>query len=207
MQRASASVTRLKTVGLVTSPLKLWCIIFSFRNNGEYLSPTMWILPYLGRVSALIPSGSDLIPPGACNLLNSSTVYANNEVSLSEVDIYGFDYDYTLALYSNALNTMIYNTARSFLIEHFKVSRVACVVTLDVFAWISSSRVLCFLSDSILRASANMITSPTSLCGVFTTTSRRYSPLDHCRKRRGFIFSCTWGQKWNSLLLLLFFFI
>uniref|UniRef100_A0A8D3BS42 5'-nucleotidase domain-containing protein 2-like n=1 Tax=Scophthalmus maximus TaxID=52904 RepID=A0A8D3BS42_SCOMX len=64
--------------------------------------------------------GFDLIPPGACNLLNSSTVYANNEVSLSEVDIYGFDYDYTLALYSNALNTMIYNTARSFLIEHFK---------------------------------------------------------------------------------------
>lgn len=64
---------------------------------------------------------SDLIPPGACNLLNSSTIYANNEVSLAEVDIYGFDYDYTLALYSNALNTMIYNTARGFLIEHFKV--------------------------------------------------------------------------------------
>ncbi|XP_026222985.1 5'-nucleotidase domain-containing protein 2 [Anabas testudineus] len=62
----------------------------------------------------------DLIPPGACNLLNSSTIYANNEVDLSEVDIYGFDYDYTLALYSNALNALIYNTARNFLIEHFK---------------------------------------------------------------------------------------
>lgn len=64
---------------------------------------------------------SELIPPGACNLLNSSTIYANNEVNLAEVDIYGFDYDYTLALYSNALNTMIYNKARDFLIEHFKV--------------------------------------------------------------------------------------
>lgn len=63
----------------------------------------------------------DLIPPSVCNLLNSSTIYANNEVSLAEVDIYGFDYDYTLALYSDALNTMIYNTARDFLIEHFKV--------------------------------------------------------------------------------------
>ncbi|CAB1329881.1 unnamed protein product, partial [Coregonus sp. 'balchen'] len=64
----------------------------------------------------------DLIPPGVCNLLNSSTIYANNEVSLAEVDIYGFDYDYdyTLTLYSNALNTMIYNTARDFLIEHYK---------------------------------------------------------------------------------------
>uniref|UniRef100_A0A8C7UUV9 Uncharacterized protein n=1 Tax=Oncorhynchus mykiss TaxID=8022 RepID=A0A8C7UUV9_ONCMY len=47
-----------------------------------------------------------------CNLLNTSTVYANNEVSLAEVDIYGFDYDYTMAFYYNALNNMIYNTAR-----------------------------------------------------------------------------------------------
>uniref|UniRef100_A0A673CIB9 5'-nucleotidase domain containing 2 n=1 Tax=Sphaeramia orbicularis TaxID=375764 RepID=A0A673CIB9_9TELE len=62
----------------------------------------------------------NLIPPGACNLLNSSAIYANNEVNLAEVDIYGFDYDYTLALYSNALNTMIYNAAKGFLIEHFR---------------------------------------------------------------------------------------
>uniref|UniRef100_A0A8P4KAK3 5'-nucleotidase domain-containing protein 2 n=1 Tax=Dicentrarchus labrax TaxID=13489 RepID=A0A8P4KAK3_DICLA len=68
----------------------------------------------------------DVIPPGACNLLNSSTIYANNEVNLAEVDIYGFDYDYTLALYSNALNTMIYNTARGFLIEHFKYPEGIC---------------------------------------------------------------------------------
>uniref|UniRef100_A0A8C7GND4 5'-nucleotidase domain containing 2 n=1 Tax=Oncorhynchus kisutch TaxID=8019 RepID=A0A8C7GND4_ONCKI len=62
----------------------------------------------------------DLIPPGVCNLLNPSTIYANNEVDLDEVDIYGFDYDYTLALYSNTLDTMIYNTARDFLVKHYK---------------------------------------------------------------------------------------
>ncbi|KAM9752670.1 5'-nucleotidase domain-containing protein 2 [Menidia menidia] len=62
----------------------------------------------------------DLIPPAACKSLNASVIYANNEVDLAEVDIYGFDYDYTLAQYSNALNTLIYNTARGFLIEHFK---------------------------------------------------------------------------------------
>ena len=56
-----------------------------------------------------------------CTLLNSSAIYANNEVSLAEVDIYGFDYDYTLALYSNALDSKIYTTARDFLIEHYKV--------------------------------------------------------------------------------------
>lgn len=69
-------------------------------------------------------SSSDLIPPGVCNLLNPSTIYANNEVNLEEVDIYGFDYDYTLALYSNALDEMIYNKAREFLIEHYKVCGV-----------------------------------------------------------------------------------
>ncbi|MGH0134450.1 UNVERIFIED_CONTAM: hypothetical protein FKN15_013538 [Acipenser sinensis] len=65
----------------------------------------------------------DLLPPGVCNLLNPSTIYANNEVNLHEVDIYGFDYDYTLALYSNALHSMIYDTARDFLIESFKVGQ------------------------------------------------------------------------------------
>ncbi|XP_021422124.2 5'-nucleotidase domain-containing protein 2 [Oncorhynchus mykiss] len=62
----------------------------------------------------------DLIPPGVCSLLNPSTIYANNEVDLDEVEIYGFDYDYTLALYSNTLDTMIYNTARDFLVKHYK---------------------------------------------------------------------------------------
>uniref|UniRef100_A0A8C9TTL3 5'-nucleotidase domain containing 2 n=1 Tax=Scleropages formosus TaxID=113540 RepID=A0A8C9TTL3_SCLFO len=62
----------------------------------------------------------NLIPPGVCNLLNPSTIYANNEVNLDEVDIYGFDYDYTLALYSSALDAMIYNKAREFLIQHYK---------------------------------------------------------------------------------------
>lgn len=55
------------------------------------------------------------------NSVNPNTVFANNEMSLHDIEIYGFDYDYTLALYSDALNTMIYNTARDFLIEHFKV--------------------------------------------------------------------------------------
>lgn len=84
------------------------------------------------RISCLL---SDLIPPGACNNLNSSTIYANNEVNLAEVDIYGFDYDYTLALYSNALNTMIYNTARAFLIEHFKVCWAA-VTWISLSLWL-----------------------------------------------------------------------
>lgn len=62
----------------------------------------------------------DLIPPGVCNLLNPLTIYANNEVNLDLVDIYGFDYDYTLALYSSTLDAMIYNTAKDFLVKKYK---------------------------------------------------------------------------------------
>ncbi|XP_072102908.1 5'-nucleotidase domain-containing protein 2-like [Mobula birostris] len=62
----------------------------------------------------------DLVPPGVCNLLNSSTIYANNEVCLGDIEVYGFDYDYTLALYSSSLNAMIYDTAKDILIEQYK---------------------------------------------------------------------------------------
>ncbi|KAJ6654556.1 hypothetical protein lerEdw1_006863 [Lerista edwardsae] len=67
-----------------------------------------------------LPFASDLLPPGVCNLLNPSTIYANNEISLSTIGVYGFDYDYTLALYSPALHSRIYNTARDILVEQYK---------------------------------------------------------------------------------------
>lgn len=116
---------------------------------------------------------SDLIPPGACNLLNPSTIYANNEVCLSEVDIYGFDYDYTLALYSNALNTMIFNTARTFLIEHYKVRQHGHGVGVDALVDIKSIFSSFLPPDSTPKASPNTIIFQTLLFEVFIMTSRR----------------------------------
>ncbi|KAM5171430.1 5'-nucleotidase domain-containing protein 3 [Mantella aurantiaca] len=62
---------------------------------------------------------NELIPTISSNLFNPSAIFANNEMSLADIEIYGFDYDYTLAFYSKDLHTLIFNTARDLLInEH-----------------------------------------------------------------------------------------
>lgn len=63
----------------------------------------------------------DLLPPEVCSLLNPAAIYANNEISLRDVEVYGFDYDYTLAQYADALHPEIFSAARDILIEHYKV--------------------------------------------------------------------------------------
>ncbi|XP_059392792.1 5'-nucleotidase domain-containing protein 3-like [Carassius carassius] len=61
----------------------------------------------------------DLIPVISKNFVNPDTIFANNQMSLQDIEIYGFDYDYTLAFYSSHLHTQIFNIARDILInEH-----------------------------------------------------------------------------------------
>uniref|UniRef100_A0A2K6QQ70 5'-nucleotidase domain containing 2 n=1 Tax=Rhinopithecus roxellana TaxID=61622 RepID=A0A2K6QQ70_RHIRO len=61
----------------------------------------------------------DLLPPEVCSLLNPAAIYANNKISLRDVEVYGFDY-YTLAQYADALHHEIFSAARDILIEHYK---------------------------------------------------------------------------------------
>ncbi|KAK1167181.1 hypothetical protein AOXY_G11859 [Acipenser oxyrinchus oxyrinchus] len=62
----------------------------------------------------------DVVSSVTCSLLNPDAIFANNEMSLEDTEIYGFDYDYTLAFYSNRLHTLIFNIARDILIEEHR---------------------------------------------------------------------------------------
>lgn len=42
-------------------------------------------------------------------LMNPKGVFCNNEINLKDIQVYGFDYDYTLAYYKNSLHRLIFN--------------------------------------------------------------------------------------------------
>uniref|UniRef100_A0A336MPZ0 CSON005199 protein n=1 Tax=Culicoides sonorensis TaxID=179676 RepID=A0A336MPZ0_CULSO len=52
--------------------------------------------------------------------VNINAVFACNELDLKEVEVYGFDYDYTLACYKPSLDVLLYNLGRDLLIDKFK---------------------------------------------------------------------------------------
>lgn len=62
-------------------------------------------------------------------VIDEKGIYANNELSLKYIDVYGFDYDYTLASYSNALHFLIYDLAIGNLISMYGVSDTSCWAT------------------------------------------------------------------------------
>lgn len=52
--------------------------------------------------------------------INPKGVFSNNEINLKEIQVYGFDYDYTLAYYNVSLYRLLFNLARDYLVEHYK---------------------------------------------------------------------------------------
>ncbi|XP_039290743.1 5'-nucleotidase domain-containing protein 3 isoform X1 [Nilaparvata lugens] len=55
--------------------------------------------------------------------VNVKGVFACNELDLDEVNVYGFDYDYTLAMYKPTMDYLLYNLGREKLIEKYKYPR------------------------------------------------------------------------------------
>ncbi|VFQ95181.1 unnamed protein product [Cuscuta campestris] len=52
--------------------------------------------------------------------MNPKGIYVNKNLRLDNIDVYGFDYDYTLAHYSSDLQTLIYDLAKQHLVNEFK---------------------------------------------------------------------------------------
>ena len=53
--------------------------------------------------------------------IDPKAVFANAQLDLSEIDVYGFDYDYTLARYNQQLEEFIHDKAKQILVEEKKV--------------------------------------------------------------------------------------
>ncbi|KAH8853372.1 5'-nucleotidase domain-containing protein isoform 1 [Schistosoma japonicum] len=52
--------------------------------------------------------------------VNPRDIFVNNEVKLGKIQVYGFDYDYTLAHYTSELDKFIFNESRNWLVEQMK---------------------------------------------------------------------------------------
>eukprot|EP00118_Oscarella_pearsei_P021822 m.248151 g.248151 ORF g.248151 m.248151 type:complete len:124 (+) comp40281_c1_seq32:515-886(+) len=50
-------------------------------------------------------------------------IFANNELPLAQIDAYGFDYDYTIAQYSNELHSVVYDRAKEILVKENNVGQ------------------------------------------------------------------------------------
>ncbi|CAH1781018.1 unnamed protein product, partial [Owenia fusiformis] len=57
--------------------------------------------------------------PAAPNV-DPLSIFSNNELSLGDINVYGFDYDYTLASYRDELHFLIYQLGREALVNQLK---------------------------------------------------------------------------------------
>eukprot|EP01137_Pigoraptor_chileana_P011121 Opistho-2@61509 len=63
--------------------------------------------------------------------VNSRDIFITNELSLTDVNVYGFDYDYTLANYTHELQYLIYDIAIRSLVEAKKRCTPKCILCVD----------------------------------------------------------------------------
>ena len=55
-------------------------------------------------------------------MVNRNGVFVNSDISLKHIDVYGFDYDYTLVRYTSEVHKLIYDHAKNMLVDKFMVS-------------------------------------------------------------------------------------
>ena len=70
-------------------------------------------------------SADKKLPPD----IDSRAVFANAQLDLIDIDVYGFDYDYTLASYKTSVEDFIHDAAKNVLVTDMKVSSTVSVNT------------------------------------------------------------------------------
>ncbi|CAL1547611.1 unnamed protein product [Lymnaea stagnalis] len=63
---------------------------------------------------------------------NPDAIFANNELSLSNIEVYGFDYDYTLATYTPKLHELIFTLGKEALVDQLKYPEAILDLEYDV---------------------------------------------------------------------------
>ena len=58
-------------------------------------------------------------------LVDEQAMFANNELGMRHIEVYGFDYDYTLASYTDEMHFLIYDLAVKELINTYGVSSLS----------------------------------------------------------------------------------
>lgn len=78
------------------------------------------------RAFEKIPDSIKAIPK-----MDPCGIYANHNLRLDGINVYGFDYDYTLAHYTQALHTLIYDLAKEHLVKELRYPESCLDFTYD----------------------------------------------------------------------------
>ncbi|RZC53969.1 hypothetical protein C5167_012815 [Papaver somniferum] len=73
-----------------------------------------------------IPEALNLMPK-----MNPEGIYVNKNLRLDNIQVYGFDYDYTLAHYSANLQSLIYDLAKEHIVNEFKYPEICSTFKYD----------------------------------------------------------------------------
>ncbi|XP_061171601.1 5'-nucleotidase domain-containing protein 3-like [Saccostrea echinata] len=102
-----------QTTNVLHKSFKKYIILQRVFSNSATQSTDWWEI-YHRQKKKLEESFKDPVQ------INPHAIFANNETSLSEIDIYGFDYDYTLACYKPELHHLIFELGREALIQKYR---------------------------------------------------------------------------------------
>lgn len=73
------------------------------------------------RLRSLYEAAKNAVVVPRDSRVNPRGVFCNNTLHLKDISVYGFDYDYTLAVYTTAAHKLIYDLAIDRLLKHHKV--------------------------------------------------------------------------------------